>query len=73
MESPKIPYSPGLSVPDDQLSLSAADGHQTVDGLDPCLHGLSHGDSGNDAGGFGSYSRSFGRSKGTLTTCNYTV
>merc|ERR1719402_516935 len=40
---------PGLSVTDDQFSLSSANGHQRVHSLDSSLHGLRHGLSGNDS------------------------
>ena len=42
-----------LSVTDDQFSLATANGHQGVHGLDPSLHGLPHGDAGDDARGLG--------------------
>jgi hypothetical protein len=32
-----------LAIADDQLTLTAANGHQRVDGLDAGLHGLAHG------------------------------
>src|SRR2546421_544489 len=38
------------SVADDQLALAAADRHHCVDGLEPCLHGLRHALSPDDAG-----------------------
>lgn len=40
---------PGLPIPNDQLSLATADGHQTVHGLDASLHGLPHRDTRDDA------------------------
>lgn len=42
---------PSLSVTNDQLSLSTANGHQTVYGFDTSLHGLPHRDTGDDARG----------------------
>ena len=40
-----------LSVSNDELSLSSADGHEGVDGLQTGLHGLVDGLSGDDSGG----------------------
>merc|ERR1712020_456842 len=40
-----------LTVSNDQLTLTTANGHQAVHGLDTGLHGLLHGLPGDDAGG----------------------
>ena len=46
-----IPWNlPGLSVSDDELSLTSANGNQTVDSLDSALHRLPHRDPGNNTG-----------------------
>ena len=42
---------PSLPVTNDELTLSTADGHQTVHSLDAGLHGLLHRCAGNDARG----------------------
>jgi hypothetical protein len=41
---------PSLSVTNDQFTLSTANWHQRIDGLDTGLHGLSHRNTWNDAG-----------------------
>ena len=43
---------PSLTITNDQLTLTTTDGHQRIDGFDTGLHGLAHGDTGNDTGGF---------------------
>lgn len=42
---------PSLSVTNDQLTLTTANGHQGIDGLDTSLHGLAHRHTWDDAGG----------------------
>lgn len=42
---------PSLSVTNDQLTLTTANGHQGIDGLDTSLHGLAHRNTWDDAGG----------------------
>lgn len=41
----------GLSISNDEFSLSSSDGHQTVDGLQSSLHGFVDGLSGDNARG----------------------
>lgn len=43
---------PSLPVSDDELTLSTANGDQTVHGFDASLHWLPHRDAGDDARGF---------------------
>lgn len=43
---------PSLSVTNDQLTLTTANGHQGIDGLDTSLHRLAHRHTWDDAGGF---------------------
>ena len=47
---------PCLPVSDDQLSLTSANGHQTVHSLDPSLHGVLHRDPWDDAWGLDPHS-----------------
>merc|ERR1712141_69144 len=53
-------------VSNDQLTLTTANGHQAVHGLDTGLHGLLHGLPGDDAGGLESNPVSFLAGDGTL-------
>ena len=45
-----VAYSPSLSVTNDELALSAANRHKTVDRLDASLHRLLHRNARNNAG-----------------------
>jgi hypothetical protein len=45
MEKLGFPFKqslPSLTITDDQLTLTTANGHQRVDGFDASLHGLAH-------------------------------
>lgn len=46
-------YIPGLSVTDDQLTLSTANWYQRIDGLDTGLHGFAHRHTWDDTRGLG--------------------
>lgn len=43
-------YLPSLTIADDKLSLTTADGDERVDGFNTSLHGLTHGDTRDDTG-----------------------
>lgn len=57
----------GLSVTDDQLSLTSTDGNHRVDRLETGQHGLVDGSSGQDTGSLGLGSSPLGRVDGTLS------
>lgn len=57
---------PSLSVTNDQLSLSTTNGHQTVHGFDTGLHGLPHGDTGDDARGLQTHTSTLLGTQGAL-------
>ena len=57
---------PGLPVPDDELTLSATDGDQTVHGFDAGLHGLPHRDAGDDTRGLQTHTPAGAGAEGAL-------
>eukprot|EP00298_Acanthocystis_sp_HF-20_P012400 c19866_g1_i1.p3 GENE.c19866_g1_i1~~c19866_g1_i1.p3 ORF type:complete len:196 (-),score=-78.51 c19866_g1_i1:160-747(-) len=57
----------GLTITNNQLSLSTTNGHQRVDGLQSSLHGLMHGFTRNDTRGLNFNTTSLCGLDGTLT------
>ena len=57
---------PGLPVPNDELTLATANGHQAVHSLDSSLHGLPDRDTGDDTGGLKTHTPADGGAQRSL-------